>query len=261
MASMVGSGLVTLDEELRLRGYSPQTRKTYGCFVGRYLDSGKSVRDYLLSNSGKSGSTLRSAYFALRFYHNSVLKDRFSHDIPLARRPARLPVVLNRSEVQMLFEATVNIKHRLALMLLYYGGLRLSEARNLRWEDIDFERELIHLKSCKGGRERVVFLHHRVMDAMVEYGPHRVGPVLVSARGGKYTPRTIEAIVENAAVKAGLGKAVTPHGLRHSFATHLLEAGAGVRHIQGLLGHKDVRTTMLYTHVANNDVQRLACLL
>ncbi|MFH0861506.1 MAG: tyrosine-type recombinase/integrase [Candidatus Altiarchaeota archaeon] len=253
--------LASLDDELKLRGYSQQTRKTYGSFVGRYLGSGLGAREFLLSNAEKSGSTLRTAYFALRFYHNRVEKDGFSQDIPLAKRPGKLPVVLNRSEVQELFKATDNIKHRLILMLLYYGGLRLGEARNLRWEDVDFERGLIHLKSCKGGRDRVVFLHGRVARTMWECGLHRVGPVLLSGRGVKYCPRTIELIVVKAAEKAGIGREVSAHSLRHSFATHLLEAGAGIRYIQRLLGHADVRTTQVYTHVANGGIQRLACLL
>jgi integrase/recombinase XerD len=250
-----------MDDELRLRGYSRQTRRTYGSFVGRYLGSGKAPREFLLSNADKSGSTLRTAYFALMFYHNKVAKDNFSHDIPLARRPARLPVVLNRAETHAMISAPSNVKHRLVLMLLYYGGLRLGEARSLRWEDIDFERGLIHLKSCKGGKDRVVFLHPKLRETMAEYGPHRVGPVLVSARGGRYNPRTVEAIVEKAAEKAGVGRPVTAHTLRHSFATHLLEAGCGLRHIQELLGHRDIRTTQVYTHVANADCGRLACLL
>jgi site-specific recombinase XerD len=250
-----------LDDELRLRGYSGKTRKTYGSFVGRYLGSGKAPREFLLSNAKKSGSTLRCAYFALRVYHNQVAKDGFSQDIPLAKRPSRLPVVLNRSEVHAMISALTNLKHRLLVMLLYYGGLRLSEARNLRWEDVDFERGLIHLKSCKGGRDRVVFLHPKVSQTMVEYGPHRLGPVLLSARGGKYNPRTIELIVEKAAEKAGIGREVTPHSLRHCFATHLLEAGAGLRHIQELLGHRDIRTTQVYTHLAKADCGRLACLI
>jgi integrase/recombinase XerD len=255
------AGLCVLDQELRLRGYSNQTRKTYGNFVGNYLKSGLATRDYLLENTRKSGSTLRTAYFALRFYHNRVLKDSFPHELPLAKRQIKLPVVLNRGEVQKMISSTSNMKHRLTMMLLYYGGLRLNEARTLRWEDIDFERELIHLKGCKGGKDRVIFLHMRVKEALMEYGPHSVGPVLVSGRGGRYNPRTIEAIVSNAARNAGIGRDVTPHSLRHSFATHLLEAGADIRHIQKLLGHVDIRTTEVYTHIVAKDISGLARLL
>lgn len=257
----VGCALVGLDEELRLRGYSPQTRRTYGNFVGRYLKSGVGAREFLLSNSGKSGSTLRTAYFALRFYHNRVEKDGFGGDIPLAKRPGRLPVVLNRGEVQALFAATANVKHRLLLMLLYYGILRLGEARDLRWEDVDFERGLIHLKACKGGKDRVVFLHLRLKEALVGYGLRERGLVLVSERGGRLHGRTIQLVVWRAGLRAGVGRHVTPHSLRHSFATHLLEAGADIRYIKELLGHVDLRTTEVYAHVAGCDVKRLACLL
>jgi integrase/recombinase XerD len=261
MDSSGAAALATLDEELRLRGYSRQTRKTYGCYVGRYLGSGKAPREFLLSNAEKSGSTLRTAYFALRFYHNKVINDRFSQDIPLAKQPARLPLVLNRGEVHAMMAALDNTKHRLILKLLYYAGLRLGEARNIRWEDVDFERDVIHLKSCKGGKDRVVFLHPMLKGALVEYGPHRVGPILVSARGGRYNPRTIELIVDKAAQLASVGREVTAHSLRHSFATHLLEAGCDLRRIQELLGHRDIRTTQVYTHVSNSDYGRIACLI
>ena len=145
--------------------------------------------------------------------------------------------------------------------MLYYAGLRLSEVRNLRWQDIDFERKLIHVKQAKREKERVVFLHERLKELLKEYGIKQSGFVLISERGNRYCERTIQQIVKNAARKAGIKKKVTPHTLRHSFATHLLEAGADIRYIQQLLGHKSLRTTQIYTHVANKDIKKLANLL
>nr|WP_211247071.1 tyrosine-type recombinase/integrase [Methermicoccus shengliensis] len=179
----------------------------------------------------------------------------------MAKSKHKLPVVLNRREVQKLFEVTTNIKHKVVLALLYYAGLRLSEVRNLKWQDIDFERGLIHIKQAKGEKERVIFLHKNLKDLLINYGIRKSELVLISERDRKYNKRTIQQIVKNAAKKAGIKKKVTPHTLRHSFATHLLETGADIRYIQQLLGHKSLRTTQIYTHVANKDIKKLANLL
>ena len=111
----------------------------------KFLKSGKTPREFLLSYSTKSRSTIRSVYFALKFFYEHVLNERFDEKLPLTKSKQKLPIVLNRSEVQKLFEVTTNIKHKVVLALLYYAGLRLSEVRNLRWQDIDFERKTIHI--------------------------------------------------------------------------------------------------------------------
>ena len=250
-----------LIEELKLRKYSYRTGEKYRNIVIKFLKSGKTPREFLLSYSNKSRSTMRGVYFALKFFYENVLNERFNEKMPLAKSKQKLPVVLSRSEIQRLFEVTTNIKHKVVLALLYYAGLRLSEVRNLRWQDIDFEREVIHLKTAKGEKERVIFLHKNLEKLLDMYGIRRSGLILTSERGRKYNERTIQQIVKNAARKAGIRKKVTPHTLRHSFATHLLEAGADIRYIQQLLGHKSLRTTQIYTHVANEDIKNLANLL
>ena len=147
------------------------------------------------------------------------------------------------------------------MSLLYFAGLRLDEARNLKWEDLDFNRGLIHVKKAKGDRERVIFLHDKITKALEDNGLKKEGFILLSERGDLYDERTVQEIVKNAARKARVSKKVTPHTLRHSFATHLLEAGADIRYIQSLLGHKNLQTTQIYTHVANKDIMKLARLL
>lgn len=137
----------------------------------------------------------------------------------------------------------------------------MDEARNINWQDIDFDREIIHLKTAKGDRERVVFLHKKLVDALRMYGTKEDRQIFVSQRGESYNKRTIQQIIKSTSKKAGIRKNVTPHTLRHSFATHLLESGADIRYIQQLLGHKDLKTTQIYTHVANKDIKKLANLL
>ena len=204
---------------------------------------------------------MRGAYFALKFFYENVLNEKFDENLPLAKKSLKLPLVLSREEINKVIEATTNIKHKLVLMFLYYAGLRLSEVRNLRWQDIDFDRGIIHVKTAKGEKERVVFLHFKLKSILEIYGIDKQGLVFKSQRGEKYNERTIQQIVRNAARKAGINKNVGPHSLRHSFATHLLEAGADIRYIQQLLGHKSLRTTQIYTHVANRDIKKLANLL
>ncbi|MEM7816062.1 MAG: tyrosine-type recombinase/integrase [Candidatus Aenigmatarchaeota archaeon] len=250
-----------LIEEIKLRRYSYQTGKSYIFIVKEFLSSGKTPREFLLSYTTKSKSTMRSAYFALKFFYENVLNTRFEEKLPLARKSLKLPLVLSKEEINKMIEATNNLKHKLVIMFLYYAGLRLDEVRNLKWDDIDFDREIIHLKTAKGDKERVVFLHKRLIETLRIFGTKEKGSIFISQRERKYNKRTIQQIVKSAHNKAGIKKNVTPHTLRHSFATHLLESGADIRYIQQLLGHKDLKTTQIYTHVANKDIKKLANLL
>jgi len=248
--------LKKLEEELKLKGYAKDTVTSYLRVVAEFLRSGKSAKEFMLSKTNKSRSTLRSTYFALQFYFK-VLDQEFDEKIPLAKNRAKLPVVLNKKEVEKMIEMTTNINHKYVIMFLYYAGLRLNELVHLKDSDIDYNREIIHLKRTKGSKDRVIFLHQKLFD----FKPLNKGWMFQSSRGSKYTKRSIQEIVKKAAKKAKIKKKVTPHTLRHSFATHLLEGGADIRHIQKLLGHKDLKSTQIYTHVANKDIKRLAKLI
>ena len=250
-----------LIEEIKLRRYSYQTGKSYISIVKDFLASGKTPREFLLSYSAKSKSTMMSVYFALKFFYENVLNKSFKEKLPLARKSLKLPIILSKEEISKMIKSTNNIKHKLVIVFLYYAGLRLDEARNIKWQDIDFDREIIHLKTAKGDKERVVFLHKKLIGILKMYGINKEGLIFVSQRYGKYNKRTIQQIIKSASKKVGIKKNVTPHTLRHSFATHLLEGGADIRYIQQLLGHKDLKTTQIYTHVANKDIKRLADLL
>ncbi len=254
--------LLRLDEELLLRGYSPRTRKSYGGVCRRFLLSGEDARTFLLRFTERSRSTMRTVYFALRFLHVHVLKSGFDEEIPLARREARLPSVLSREEVRSMLDGTMNLKHRVLLSLLYYGGLRLSEVTSLRWEDIDTDRGTVHIKRGKGAKDRIVFLHPRVWSLLSELGRNEGGLVVAPGNGQRpYAPRSVQLLVSNAALKAGVRRRVTPHTLRHSFATHLIEAGADVFRVQALMGHKNPSTTRIYTHLAGDRLRELSGLL
>ena len=253
--------LQKLEEELRLRRYSKNTVKRYLDVIENFFKTGKEAREFLLNYTNKSNATMRSVYFALKFFHNNILGERFEENIPLSKNKAKLPIVLNKEEIEKMVNLTKNIKHKIILMFLYYAGMRLSEVRGLKWEDLDFERKTIHIKDAKGGKDRIVFLHDKIGDLLKENLIVRKGLVCVSERGNKYDERTIQEIVKRASNTAGIRKKVTPHSLRHSFATHLLEGGADIRYIQKLLGHRNLQTTQIYTHVANKDIKNLAKLL
>lgn len=256
--------LKIMDDEMVLRGFSRATRETYSGNIGRFLRSGLSPREYLIRNSKRwSRSTVRSVYFSLSFFYKRVLKRKFEEDLPLVKRKGKLPVVLNREEVRRMIDGTLNLKHRTLIMALYYGGLRLDEVRTLQWKDIDFERKLIHLKNTKGGNERMVFLHQELETALRQFADASTGYLIfISGRsGGKYSSRSIQLIVKDASVRVGILKDVTPHTLRHSFATHLLEGGINILTIQKLLGHRNLKTTTIYTHMSNPDYSMISRVL
>ena len=265
--------LVKLDEELRLRGYSSKTKKNYMTFVKLYLQSSRvsrfpgsyedyinNAREFLLQYSDKSRATMRSAYFALKFFFENILGAEFKEKLPIAKKALKLPVVLSKDESKRMINSTHNLQHKLIMMFMYYAGLRLDEVVHIKWQDIDLERKVIHVKKAKGDRHRIVFLHTQLEDAMKLFGIKNSGLVFQS-KNGAYCKRTVQVMVKKCSKRAKIKKNVTPHTLRHSFATHLLESGADIRYIQQLLGHKDLKTTQIYTHIANRDINRLAKLI
>ena len=251
--------LSKLEDEMQIRKFSPQTKKQYIAIILKYLRSNKSMKDFLLNNSYQSNSKARSIYFALQFYTKTVLREGFSEDLPLVKKAQKLPIVLNKQEIGTMIKFTNNLKHKAVLIFLYYPGMRLSEIRNLKMEDIDLERNIIHIKVSKGSKHRVIFLHDNVRAILPIFEDGNY--IFSSNRGKKYHGKTIQQIVSQAARRAGIKRKVTPHTLRHSFATHLLEGGASIRLIQKLLGHSSLRTTQIYTHVANIELQNVARLL
>ena len=179
------------------------------------------------------------------------MPNRF-YSIERPRKKQKLPKVLSKEEVKTLIHSTNNIKHRCIVSLLYSAGLRRSELINLKLEDIDSKRMLIHIRDAKRGKDRYTLLSKNTLHDLRQYYK-AWKPKSYLFEGPKckpYTGSSVEKIVKRAALKASILKKVTPHMLRHSFATHLLESGTDLRHIQTLLGHDSSKTTEIYTHVA-----------
>jgi site-specific recombinase XerD len=242
---------------LKLRGYSRKTISSYAYWVSKFKKSGKEFEPFLisLSDKGLSSSSIRQAGFAVKFYLN--LLNKKTSDIPNYKRDKKLPVVLSKKEINNMILANNNFKHRIIIQIMYGAGLRLSEAINLKWKDIDLQRNLIHIKSAKGRKDRIVMLSPKLKKNLIKLSLNKDGLVFSNNRNKKYNPRTIQAIISRSAKLAGIKKKVTPHTLRHSFATHLLENGIDIRYIRDLLGHSNVRTTMIYTHVSNKNISRI----
>jgi site-specific recombinase XerD len=257
-------------DELSLRNYSPRTRKAYlTCLKEYFVAIGRDpvsadeacVRRFLLNkkDGGCSGQTINLYLNAIKFFYKNILGCEFIGALKFAKRAKRLPVVLSRDEIQSVTDAVVNKKHRLLISLAYAAGLRVSEVVRLRIKDVDFTRALIHVKAAKGCKDRITVFPEKLKQNFAEMigGRGRDEFVFVSERGGRLTERTAQAIFLLAVKRLGIKKDATFHSLRHSFATHLLENGVDVRYVQELLGHQNIRTTQVYTHVTNPGLKNI----
>ncbi len=217
----------------------------------KYKKSSMGVEEYLISliKDGKSTNTVRLASAAIRFFTN----DMVSVNIPKRRK--RLPITLSKKEVNKMITSLDNIKHRIVISLLYSSGLRVSELVNLKNSDINFINNTIHVKNAKGGKDRITLLSKKIKSQLKKY--KKGEKYVFEFKNKKYSQKSILEIVKKAALKAKINKNVTPHTLRHSFATHLLESGTDIRFIQKLLGHARLETTSIYTHVAKSEFLRI----
>ncbi len=179
--------------------------------------------------------------------------------IPRARRGKKLPVVLSKEEIRRLFDVTTNLKHRALFKTIYSGGLRAAEAVALQPADIDSDRMLIRVRG-KGRRERYTLLARETLDILRAYQDHyQPGTWLFPGQkaGSPVVTNTVAKAFAKAKQKAEIHKPASVHSLRHSFATHLLDAGVDLFHIQKLLGHSSVKTTTIYLHVSTRDLERI----
>ena len=264
-------------EDMDLRNLAPRTVQVYVERVAKFAQHfGKSpeklgsadVRAYLVYLVHKrhvSWSYYNQALCALRFFYNVTLgKDWIVKSIVCPKQEKKLPVVLSPAEVCQFFQAITNLKHRAILMTAYAAGLRVSEVVALRVEDIDSKRMVIRVRQAKGRKDRYVMLSPRLLDLLREYWKARrrrpelrSSPWLFPGQNPDrpMTSKPVHDACRTVRESSGLSKRVTVHTLRHSFATHLLEAGTDIRTIQVLLGHRSIKTTALYTHVSTAKLE------
>jgi site-specific recombinase XerD len=215
---------------------------------------------WLLRERHYSEANLHTAVNALKFYFEQVEgKTKEFYDLPRPKKPFKLPSVLSEQELISLIQKTENLKHRALLMTAYSAGLRVSELVSLKIADIDSGRMLIHLHGAKGKRDRMVPLSQKLLATLRAYFRlYRPKVYLFEAEPARsYNAHYAQAVLREAKQKAGVYKKGSVHLLRHSYATHLLEAGTDIRYIQNFLGHKSLQTTMRYTHVSQLKIEAI----
>jgi site-specific recombinase XerD len=252
--------------------YSPNTIKSYvGAFIHFMNQMGMRKPDELdkgeiiahlgaMMRRGLSSSSANMLVNALQFYYRVVLKRDYQFELPRAKKEKKLPTVLTVAECYSIFSAVENPKHKLILLLTYGAGLRISEVVTLSWADILLAEHKIHIKQSKGKKDRLVMLPWSLISYLESYRETYQSKHYVfegQQKGEAYSSRSVQAIMRRAIAKSGLSKRATVHTLRHSFATHLLEAGTDIRYIQALLGHSSINTTTIYTHLTAPAVKRI----
>lgn len=274
MKNQISADVQRLKLEMEYRNYSPSTVSSY-CETMRVLEralkksvseiSAEELKVYLqklIIQQECSVSYVNQHISAFKIFHQDILKkDWEGIKIKRPRGIKTLPVVLSVEEVERMISSLVNLKHRTIIVLMYSAGLRRSELINLKPKDIDSERMRVHIRQGKGKKDRYTLLSPACLELLRSYYKvYRPKTYLFEPQGVKNTKisdRTIEHIVKKAAKKANITKNVSPHTLRHSFATHLLEQGVNIKLIQQFLGHTSLRTTSIYLHLTNTDLTKV----
>ncbi len=258
-------------EELVVSGYSERTVEMYSCYVEEFFSfSGKAAefvqREDIVSfmarkrQKGASDSTMALVFSALKFFFHSFLHLNVMEDIKRPKKGKPLPVVLSKEEVKALLGAIGSTRDRLMVELLYSSGLRVSECTNMRVKDLSLGERTAMVRGGKGKKDRLVIISGTWVEKIKKYLASRKFQsefVFSKENGSRLSTDTVQRILRIARERAGIQKNVTPHSLRHSFATHLLEAGENIRKIQELLGHSDLSTTQIYTKVSKDELKRV----
>ncbi|MEI6949522.1 site-specific integrase [Paraflavisolibacter sp. H34] len=258
---------------IQLKGYSRNTLRNYSNefhhllrLLGKVPVSSLAkghVQEYLLwliKQKKYSEVHVHTAVNALKFYFEKVEgRGQEFYDLPRPKKPSKLPQVLAEGEVVSLLMKTGNLKHRALLMTSYSAGLRVSELVGLKIGDIDSKRMMIHIRCGKGKKDRMVPLSPLLLETLRAYfTAYRPKQYLFEGeKGGPYSTRSAQMVLHAAKEAAGIHKAGSIHGLRHSYATHLLEGGTDIRYIQSLLGHNSMKTTLRYTQVSRVKVEAI----
>ncbi|WP_439879777.1 tyrosine-type recombinase/integrase [Pontibacter sp. MBLB2868] len=264
-------------EKLYLLNYSMNTIRTYHSLLLRFLNSHKAkgmeqvnafseegINQYhrqMVQGGTYSCSFVNQSINAVKFYYQRVLgrHEVQLRDVERPEKPDRLPTVLSKQEVLKILSATNNLKHKCLLQLLYSGGLRIGEVINLKLTDVKSERNLLLIRGGKGKKDRTTLLSQKLLENLrAYYKAYRPKEWLFEGQsGGQYTVDSTRNVFRACVERAGIKAKVTPHTLRHSFATHLLEQGTDLRYIQTLLGHRSSKTTEIYAHVTTHALDKI----
>ncbi len=254
---------ISKNSEYTTRNYI-KSNEEFLSFIDKYpKDVTEEDLKFFLSErySKKSTSSIILFLSAIRYSYLSIFGFDPTQNIKRPKKEKKIPMVLSKNEIKLLINSTQNRKSKLIISLIYACGLRVSELTNLRIADFDFEQNIGKIKQSKGKKDRMfnipVFLKENLKYQSQEQQKHKK-IYLFTGPNGKLTTRNIQKIVKNASYKSKIGKDIHCHTLRHSFATHLLENNVDIRKIQELLGHSDLSTTQIYTHVSNKELRKIA---
>jgi len=258
---------------LLVAGYSKRTLKMYTLYVADFMNhtskpalqtTKDDIISYLASlkeERNASNTTLALVHAALKYFFHTFLNYKIMDDIKSPKKAKKLPTVLTKQEVKALIKATKAGRNRLIVEFLYSCGARVSEVANIRVVDLDISERMGRVKGGKGNKDRTIILSKEWVKQAKKYLKRKKikSEYLFSKKNGKpITADTIQRIIRSSTKKAGIEKHVTPHTLRHSFATHLLEAGESIRKIQELLGHSSLTTTQIYTHISTDELKKIS---
>lgn len=267
------AAFLRFQEQMKLRAFSTNTIKTYSHEFAQLLLilnsypvndlTSERLRGYFVYCIEKlkiKENTLQSRINAIKFYFEQVLlREKFFFEIPRPQKPSLLPKVIDTKDIAKMLKVIENPKHKLILSLCYGMGLRVSEIVHLRITDIDSGRMQVLIAGAKGKKDRYVNLPQSILESLrayyLNYKPQYY--LFEGQYGGQYTVRSAQAVFKNAMKKAKINKRVGIHSLRHSYATHLMEYGTDIAFIQKLLGHNDIKTTLIYTHVSKHKMESI----
>jgi integrase/recombinase XerD len=265
------NSLKEFKQELIIAGYSEKTLKMYLIYIREMLYqinktplniTDRDLIGYLANKKEKgcANSTLSLIHAAMNYYFKNYLKNNILEDIKVPKKSKSLPKVLSKQEIKELFKATKFGRNRLMLQFMYGSGCRVSEVVKLKIEDINMKERTAMIRSGKGNKDRLIILSKEWIKGLKKYFKRKkvYSEFVFSKKNGKnLSVDTVQRIVRESAEKAGIHKHVTPHCLRHSYATHLLESGTNIRYIQSLLGHASLNTTQIYTNVASEQLKKV----
>jgi integrase/recombinase XerD len=262
-----------LETELKIRGFSQKTISAYLFHNQKFLDFIKKKPEevnqddikkyiaYLMADKSYRPSSVNLALCCLRFFYEKVLEQDIFKKIESPKPEKKIPIVLTKEEIRQMIQSTENKKHRLLIEFLYSSGLRVSEAVNMKIDELDLDEKIGAVRAGKGMKDRLIILSNNLIEHLKKYVAKRkdTNPYVFPAKSENkpITIRQAQKIVKKAAFRAGIKKRVFCHALRSSFATHLLESGTDIRIIQELLGHSNLQTTQRYTKVSTEQLKKV----
>lgn len=260
--------LKQFEETIGIQRYSIATSKTYKFHIKNFLrfscgkPSQDKIKPYLYHLSNYKPSSLNIAKYSILYFFKNILNQEINVNIPNIKKEKLLPRTINRNIIKNMINITTNLKHKVLIELIYSSGLRLGEIVKVRWDDLDFDNKLVFVKG-KGNKERYAKLSNLVIEDLKKYKQERTNKENIYIFDSLYRPfthiskRTVQQIIKNAIKKLKLNIKISPHCLRHSYATHSLENGIDSRYIQKLLGHSNIRTTERYLEVTKTNLANI----